>query len=60
MKTGESTVGGVISKRTLFEISLLFLGSAQKDLPKQAQSRLVSALNLPRVFSPANPSLNLS
>jgi hypothetical protein len=43
----------IISKRTLLEITLLFLGSAQKDLPKQAQSGLVSALNLPRVSLPS-------
>jgi hypothetical protein len=34
-----------VSKRFLSEITLLFLGSAQKDLPEEAQSELVSALN---------------
>jgi hypothetical protein len=42
-----------VPKRVLFEIILL-LGSAQKDLPEQAQSGLVSALNSKRFSCPAN------
>jgi hypothetical protein len=44
-----------VSKRFFFDITLRLLGSAQKDLPKQAQSGLVSAPNLPRVSLPSQP-----
>jgi hypothetical protein len=47
------TLGGPISERFLSEITLLFLGSAQKDLTEQAQSGLVSALNPQTVSLPS-------
>jgi hypothetical protein len=41
------------SEWVLFEITILFLGSTQKDLPEQAHSGLVSALKPQKVPLPS-------